>query len=160
MKGESRTPKMMRSIALRHGRTHHRHDLSRRNLILKSAGAIGLLAGSRMLPSCGGEIRPVERALATAQENLQQTGTGTPVPVPADPGFDGLHIYSVGMGSEPSSVGDFHGLVGAGVVDGTGVGGSGGGQEEGLPFDTHMRLMQGTLPGTDRERHPRTLAIV
>ncbi len=154
------TPEMMRSIALRHCRTHHRHDLSRRNLILKSAGAIGLLAGSRMLPSCGGEIRPVERALATAPENLQQTGTGTPVPVPADPGFDGLHIYSVGMGSEPSSVGDFHGLVGAAIVDGTGVGGSDGGKEEELLFDPDMRFMQGTFRGTDGKRHEGTFAFV
>ncbi len=154
------TPEMMRSIALRHCRTHHRHDLSRRNLILKSAGAIGLLAGSRMLPSCGGEIRPVERALATTQENLQHIGTGTPVPVRADPALGGLHIYFVGMGAEPSSVGDFEGLVGAAIVDGTGVGQSDDGKEEELLFDTDMRFMQGTFRGTDGKRHEGTFAFV
>jgi len=86
--------------------------------------------------------------------------SGTPVPVPADPGFDGIHIYSVALGSEPSAIGDFDGMVGGAIVDGTGIGWTHGGKKEELLFDTDMRFMQGTFRGTDGKQHRGTFGFV
>ncbi len=97
---------------------------------------------------------------ADIQETSRHDGAGTAVPVPANPGFQGLHIYPVGLGSEPSSVDDFDGFVGVAIVDGTGVGRTQGGKEKKLLFDTDMRFTQGTFRGTDGARHHGTSAFV
>jgi hypothetical protein len=125
----------------------HGHALSRRRLLQAGVATTAMLAASSALS-------PLRAAAASG------TGGGTPVPVPANPAFGGLHIYSVALGSEPSSVGDFNGVVGAAIIDGTGVGRSASGATEQLLFDTDMRFMQGTFRGTDGLAHEGTFAFV
>lgn len=128
--------------------THpHRHGLSRRRLLQAGVATTAMLAASSA-------VSPFRAAAASG------TGDGTPVPVPANPGFGGLHIYEVALGSEPSSVGDFDGLVGAAIVDGTGIGRTANGAVEKLLFDTDMRFMQGAFRGTDGLAHEGTFAFV
>jgi hypothetical protein len=59
---------------------------------------------------------------------------------------------------EPSAITDFHGAVGAAVVDGTGTWKVGGTAPETLLFDTDMRFMQGVFLGTDGRSHKGTFA--
>jgi len=125
----------------------HGHGLSRRRLLQAGAATTAMLAASSALS-------PLRAAASSG------TGGGTPVPVPANPAFGGLHIYSVELGSEPSSVGDFNGVVGAAIVDGTGIGRNASGATEQLLFDTDMRFMEGTFRGTDGLAHEGTFAFV
>jgi hypothetical protein len=121
------------------------HGLTRRRLLQAGIATTAVLAGAS--------------ALAPARAAAAGVPGGTPVPVPANPAFGGLHIYEVALGSEPSSVGDFNGLVGAAIVDGAGIGRTTGGTER-LLFDTDMRFMQGTFRGTDGLEHEGTFAFV
>ncbi len=65
-------PETIRSIALRHWRAHRASGGSRRDLILKSAGAVGLLLGSRMLPGCGGDVRSGEQYTADVRAKARK----------------------------------------------------------------------------------------
>jgi len=122
----------------------HKHGLSRREL-LKAGAVTTAVVASGMLGS---------RAVAASDG-------GTPKPVPADAAFGGLHIYGVGPKSENSSITDFTGIVGAAIVDGTGVAhDEKTGKSEKLLFDTDMRFMQGTFRGTDGLNHECTFAFV
>src|ERR1700741_3802327 len=121
----------------------HGHSLSRRRLLQAGAATTAMLAASSALA-------PLRANAASA------AGGGTPVPVPANPAFGGLHIYEVALGSEPSAVGDFNGLVGAAIVDGTGIARGPHGATEELLFDTDMRFMEGRFRGTDGLTHEGT----
>ena len=93
--------------------------------------------------------------------NIAASESGTPVPVPANPVFGGLRIYGVGMGMEPSSVGNFKGTVGAAIVSGTGTGtNTVTGATEPLIFDSDMRFMKGIFQGTDERVHEGTFAFI
>jgi len=84
-----------------------------------------------------------------------------PTPVPANAAFGGLHVYSVGPSAENSTITDFRGIVGAAIVDGTGVAHDRlTGKNEKLLFDSDMRFMQGTFRGTDGANHEGTFAFV
>jgi len=98
--------------------------------------------------------------LAARSSTLDGEGSGTAVPVPANPDLGGVHIYIPAPGAEVSAISNFDGLVGAAIVDGTGVGHSQGGRDEQLLFDTDMRFMQGTFVGTDGNRHQGTFGFV
>jgi TAT (twin-arginine translocation) pathway signal sequence len=123
-----------------------RHGLSRRQLLKAGAATTAAVAASAML------ARPALAARAT--------GAGTPTPVPANPAFGGLHVYSVGPNSENSAITDFKGIVGAAIVDGTGIAKSSGGSSEKLLFDSDMRFMQGIFRGTDGVTREGTFAFV
>lgn len=145
-----------------HGHHHHPFHVSRRDILLKSAGAFGLLLGAELIPGCGSDRPgdPTAMDIAARSSALDGEESGTPVPVPANPDAGGTHIYFIGPGAEPSAISNFDGLVGGAVVDGTGVGHSPEGRDEQLLFDTDMRFMQGTFVGTDGNRHQATFGFV
>ena len=124
----------------------HRHRVSRRTILKAGAVTAAVVATASVISPSG--------ALAA------QPGEGIPVPVPANPAFGGLHIYGVSVGSEPASITDFTGFVGAAIVDGTGIGRDASGNKESLLFDTDMRFMEGTFRGTDGLLHEGTFAFV
>src|SRR5205823_14630741 len=131
------------SVLARYTTPHaHKHGLSRREL-LKAGAATTAVVASGMLGS---------RAAAASDG-------GTPVPVPADAAFGGLHIYGVGPQSENSSITNFRGIVGAAIVDGTGIAHTADGRSEKLLFDTDMRFMQGEFRGTDGVTREGTFAF-
>jgi hypothetical protein len=66
----------------------------------------------------------------------------------------------VGPSSENSAITDFRGIVGAAIVDGTGIAKSADGKSEQLLFDSDMRFMQGTFRGTDGVAREGTFAFV
>jgi hypothetical protein len=119
-----------------------RHGLSRRTLLKAGVATTALIATTGVMS-----------ARSTAK-------SGTPSPVPANAVFGGLHIYGVDPSMEPSSITNFHGHVGAAVVDGTGTWEVTGRAPETLLFDTDMRFMQGTFRGTDGLSHKGTFAFV
>jgi len=124
----------------------HSHTLSRRRLLQAGAAAgAAIVAGD----------------LIGAVPALGASSPGTPTPVPANAAFGGLHVYSVGPNSENSAITNFRGIVGAAIVDGTGVAHDRRtGRNEKLLFDTDMRFMQGTFRGTDGLQHEGTFAFV
>ncbi len=119
-----------------------RHGLSRRALLKAGAASTAFIATSGLLST---------RSVA---------GSGTPTPVPANPAFGGLHIYGVDPSMEPSAITNFHGRVGAAIVDGTGSWKVRGKAPETLLFDTDMRFMQGVFRATDGIDHKGTFAFV
>jgi len=157
-------PRVIRTFGLHgwHGHHHHPFQVSRRDILLKSAGAFGLLLGTELIPGCGSDRPgdPTAMDLAARSSTLDGEGSGTAVPVPANPDLGGVHIYIPAPGAEVSAISNFDGLVGAAIVDGTGVGHSQGGRDEQLLFDTDMRFMQGTFVGTDGNRHQGTFGFV
>src|SRR5438046_8671783 len=90
----------------------NRHDLSRRTFLKAGVAATAVIATSGVLSSS---------SLAKS---------GMPSPTPANPAFGGLHIHGVDPSMEPSAITDFHGRIGAAVVDGAGVWKGGGSSPE------------------------------
>ena len=119
-----------------------RHMVSRRTLLKAGLASTALVATTGMLSN---------RAIAKS---------GIPVPIGANPAFGGLHVYGVDPSMEPATITNFHGLVGAAVVDGTGTWKVDGAATETLLFDTDMRFMQGAFRGTDGRTHEGTLGFV
>ena len=119
-----------------------RHHLSRRTFLKAGVASTAVIATSGILSS---------RSMAKS---------GTPSPTPANPAFGGLHIYGVDPSMEPSAIIDFHGAVGAAVVDGTGTWKVEGKASETLLFDTDMRFMQGVFRSTDGRTRKGTFAFV
>ena len=118
------------------------HGLSRRTLLKAGVATTALIATTGIM-SDGSAAK-----------------SATPSPVPANPAFGGLHVYSVDPSMEPSAITNFHGRVGAAVVDGSGIWKVDGKAPETLLFDTDMRFMQGTFRGTDGRDHTGTFAFV
>jgi hypothetical protein len=122
--------------------------VSRRQLLRTGAVAIGGLAG-------GGLVDP-SSVLAGA--------TSAPRPIPG--GFDKsfkpvpshplIHVLSPGIGSEMSTITDFHGVVAGSEIRGRAHGSDG----STLDFDTDMRFMQGTYVGLDKRAHRATFGFV
>src|SRR6266566_3893270 len=113
-----------------------RHGLSRRTLLKAGVATTGVMS------------------------NRSAAKSRTPSPVPANPLFGGLHVYGVDPSMEPSAITNFHGHVGAAVVDGTGTWKVDGKAPETLLFDTDMRFMRGTFRATDGRDHKGTFAFV
>lgn len=117
--------------------------LSRRQVLVRGAAAVGGLAGFGL----------VEPALAYAR------GHGVPNPIPGGlddsftpvPGNPFIHVLAPGLGPqlEMATITDFHGIVGASEIRGTARGSDGSTWD----FDTDMRFMQGTY--VDRNGHVR-----
>lgn len=119
-----------------------RHHLTRRTFLKVGAASTAVIATTGVFST---------RSAARS---------GTPTPVPANPAFGGLHIYGVNPAMEPSAITNFHGQVGAAVIDGTGTWKVAGKAPETLLFDTDMRFMQGVFRGTDGRDHKGTFAFV
>ena len=160
------TPDIMRFLALRHWRIHHAPGVSRRDLILKSVGAVGLLLGSRMLTSCGGELDSGERHTADAQAK-KETSTVLPRPIPAgnlDPTLTDVarvNDPSVGPGIDASTIFDFRGDIATSILSGTGVGtdaSSPRGRTQ--SFMSDMRVMSGRFMGVDGRRNEGTFGLL
>ena len=124
--------------------------MSRRQFMTTAAGATGVvLASGLWMPG---------RALADDD---------APNPIPGDfqpfgPGTEIFHIDAASPGlTENSTIFDFHGSIGAAIVDGTGIGtNTDTGTTSSLLFDTDMRFMQGVYIGLDGERHTGTFILI
>ena len=134
-------PSVIARLAIPHAA---RHGLSRRTFLKAGAATGAFIAANGMFAA---------KAAAAAP------GSGDPVPVPANPGAFGLHIYFVDPNTEPSAITNFNGKVGAAIVDGTGMGTTAAGTKRYL-FDTDMRFMQGAFRGTDGRVREGTFAFV
>jgi hypothetical protein len=119
-----------------------RHLLSRRTLLKAGLASTAVVATTGILSN---------RSIAKS---------GIPVPIGANPAFGGLHVYGVDPSMEPATITDFHGQVGAAVVDGTGMWKVDGAAAETLLFDTDLRFMQGVFRGTDGRTHKGTFGFV
>lgn len=125
-----------------------RHGLSRRAFIGGTAAATGVTLGSGLLSPAvglaGSHSHPVPRP-TTAVSNIE--------------GVD-FHFTFFGPGTDPSSITDFKGLVGAAQVQGTGTARKPNGSVETLLFDTDIRFMQGVYVGKDGAVHRGTFGFV
>jgi hypothetical protein len=112
-------------------------SLSRRQLLRRSAVALGGLAGvglldpARVLGQPAGAPRPIPGGF---DQNFN--------PVPSDP-F--IHVLPPGIGFEMSTITDFNGVVGGSEIRGTAHGSDG----TAYDFDTDMRFMRGVYIGLD-----------
>ena len=125
---------------LTHG---HRHGLSRRQLLAGAgAGTLGLFAMSGL---------GAAPAFATR-------GAATPRPIPGGvqpfgPGTEVFHIFFPGTG-EPSTITDFNGFVGVGVVDGVGTG-----AHADLTFEVDNRFITGEYIAANGQHHNATFGF-
>ena len=141
------------------GQSHHGHHhvghthfweramLSRRQFMLTAAGTTGAVLSSGLwMPGS-----------ALAWDNA-------PRPIPGGFPFNGnfFHVDPLSPGlTENSSIFDFHGSIGAAVIDGTGTGThTKTGVTTSLNFDTDMRFMQGVYIGLDGKKHQGTFSFI
>jgi hypothetical protein len=140
-----------------HGHRHFWHRaLSRRAVVQTATGLAlaGLAAGRET------------RAYA------QDATTVSPKPIPGG-GFDYegelFHVYDYLPGNEPSTIGDFRGLVAINHLLGEGTvtrGGGGGGLStptatgDRLVYDADMRIMKGLYIGEDGQEHEGTFGFI
>jgi hypothetical protein len=137
-------PVVLSRFAIPHA---HPHALSRRTLLKATAATTAVVAASSV-------FAPLRAAAAAP-------GPGTPRPVAPNPDLFGLRVYEVAVGSEPSSITDFNGMVGAALVSGPGTGtDTATGATETLTADVDMRFMQGTFRGTDGRVHEGTFTLI
>jgi hypothetical protein len=90
---------------------------------------------------------------------LAEASNADPVPIPPNPDFLGFRV-SGGPGAEPSSIFNFRGTVGLGMVHGVGTGTDGEGNETSLIFDSDNRFMQGEYIAADGKRREGTFGFV
>jgi hypothetical protein len=131
------------------GHTHfwERALLSRRQFMTGAAATTGIVLGSGLwMPG-----------LAHAWGNA-------PRPIPGGFEFNGtlFHVDGSSPGlTENSSIYDFHGSIGAAIIDGTGTGTNRKtGVTTSLSFDTDMRFMQGVYIGSDGKKHHGTFSFI
>jgi hypothetical protein len=80
---------------------------------------------------------------------------------PFGPGTEIFHLFLPGQGNEPSTIGDFKGVVGLSNVSGAGTGiHKPTGSEKRLVFDADCRFMQGNYIGRDGELHSGTFGFI
>lgn len=127
--------------------SHHvRHAITRRAFVSSMAAFAGA-AGVSLIPGIGRAAGPSSAA---------------PVPTSNTLVIDGVtfHFTALGPGTDPSSIYDFNGFVGAADVQGTGTGTNPDGSTETLLFDTDMRFMSGVYIGADGAVHKGTFGFV
>ena len=83
-----------------------------------------------------------------------------------------LHVYDYLPGNEPSTIGDFRGLVAINHLQGEGIVTRGGGSSGGggistpsatgdrLVYDADMRIMEGLYIGEDGQEHQGTFGFI
>ena len=127
--------------------SHHAHHLlSRRTFIGSMAGVAGAAMGASLLP--GAALAKTSNAAPRPTSNTTTVG-GVP-----------FHVTFFGPGVDPSSIGDFHGVVGVADVQGTGTATNPDGSKETLLFDTDMRFMSGVYVGMDGAIHKGAFGFV
>jgi hypothetical protein len=144
------------------GHPHFWHRaLSRRGVVR--------VAGGLALAGLAGRAVAQDTARATP---LPITGS-TPKPITSG-GFEVegevLHVYDYLPGNEPSTIGDFRGLVAINHLQGEGTvtrgGGGGGGIStpsatgDRLVYDADMRVMKGLYVGEDGQEHQGTFGFI
>jgi hypothetical protein len=122
--------------------------LSRRQLLERSAVALGGVAGLRLLDPTSVFARPA----------------AGPRPIPG--GFDqnfnivptdaSLHILPPGIGFEMSTITDFNGVIGGSETRGMARGSDG----TRYSFDTDMRFMRGVYVGLDGRVHDGSFGFI
>jgi hypothetical protein len=116
--------------------------LSRRQLLRRSAVAVGGLAGAGLL-----DPGAVLAAANAAPRPIPGGFDKNFKPVPKHPL---IHVLSPGIGSEMSTITDFNGVVAGSEIRGKARGSDG----TSYDFDTDMRFMRGAYVGLDgRTRH-------
>jgi hypothetical protein len=155
------------SLAGHHGHAHFWQRAYSRRGIVRGAGGLALLG------LAGG----ARHALAQDSTNATPTWAEVAMPKPiAGGGFEVegevLHVYDYLPGNEPSTIGDFRGLVainhlqGEGTVTRGGSGSGGGGIStpsatgDRLVYDADMRVMKGLYIGEDGEEHQGTFGFI
>lgn len=150
-----------------HGHAHFWQRAYTRRGIVRGAGGIALMG----LAGRSGH------ALAQGTPVATTSWTDVPMPKPiAGGGFEVegevLHVYDYLPGNEPSTIGDFRGLVAINHLQGEGTvthggGGSGGGgistpsaTGDRLVYDADMRVMKGLYIGEDGEEHQGTFGFI
>lgn len=98
--------------------------------------------------------------LPTAVLAKTKTANATPRPTPNTFDLPPFHLTFFGPTADPSSIGDFDGLVGVAQVQGTGKATNPNGTTEKLTFDTDMRFMSGHYIGMDGHVHKGTFGFV
>ena len=111
------------------------------------AGMAGAAVGGALLPA---NVLAGKRSNATPKPTSNTTTVGGVA----------FHVTFFGPGVDPSSIGDFSGLVGVADVQGTGTATNPDGSTETLLFDTDMRFMSGVYVGLDGEVHKGTFGFV
>jgi len=95
---------------------------------------------------------------------LAQAWGNAPRPIPVGFTFNGksFHLDPLSPGlTENSSIFDFHGSIGAAIIDGKGTAtNTKTGATTSLTFDTDMRFMQGVYIGMDGEKHYGTFSFI
>ena len=139
-----------------HGHRHFRRRAHSRRRFIQAAGGFAAagLAGSRGY-----------HAFA------QEAGGANPKPIP--PGFEiegqKFHVYLNEPGNEPSTIGDFRGLVAINHLQGEGTvirGGPNGGLAtptatgDRIGYDADMRIMKGQYIGEDGQEREGTFGFI
>ena len=131
------------------GHTHfwERALLSRRRFMTAAAATTGVVLGSGLW-----------------MPGLVQAWENAPRPIPGGFPLFGkfFHVDPSSPGlTENSSIFDFHGAIGAAIIDGTGTGtNTETGVTTSFTFDTDMRFMQGIYIGMDGEKHQGTFSFI
>jgi hypothetical protein len=127
---------------------------------------------SRRAAIAAGGLTLAGFASGRAGRTLAQDATGaTAKPISGGIDFGGifLHVYDYLPGNQPSTVGDFRGLVAINHLQGEGTvtrGGGGGGLStptasgDRLVYDADMRIMKGVYIGEDGQEHEGTFGFV
>jgi len=131
------------------GHTHfwERALLSRRQFMTAAAATTGVVLGSGLW-----------------MPELAQAWSNAPRPIPGGFTFGNsfFHIDPMSPGvTENSTIYDFHGSIGAAIIDGTGTAThTDTGVTKSLNFDTDMRFMQGVYIGLDGKKHNGTFGLI
>ena len=150
-----------------HGHAHFWQRAYTRRGIVRGAGGLALM----------GLAGRSHHALAqgTPAASDPWTDVATPKPIPGG-GFEvegeTLHVYDYLPGNEPSTIGDFRGLVAINHLQGEGIVTRGGGSSGGggistpsatgdrLVYDADMRIMEGLYIGEDGQEHQGTFGFI
>jgi|SRR5579859_52598 len=132
--------------------TGHAHfwerALSRRQFLGTSALATGLALGADLwMPAVAQAAAPFV----------------APQPIPGGIVVGGtlFHVFLPGHAAEPSTITDFHGMIGVAHVSGAGTGiNTTTGEQRRLTFDVDNRFMKGTYVGVDGQTHVGTFGFV
>jgi len=138
------------------GHDHFWHRALSRRGVVRAAGGLAL----------------VGLAGRAGRAHAQDAAGVSPKPIPGG-GFDyegeSFHVYDYIPGNEPSTIGDFRGLVAINHLLGEGTvtrGGGGGGIStptatgDRLVYDADMRIMKGLYIGEDGQEHEGTFGFI
>jgi len=122
-----------------HSHFWERAALSRRQFIGSTAAAGAALGAGLFTP------------LTALADDDDETASAKPIP----PHLGPFAVWVPDPKGEPSTITDFHGVVGIAHITGEGTGSDGGDH-----FDVDMRFMDGVFVGTDGKIHQGTYGFV